>query len=396
MLAHATLADENGEPAWWSATHVVRLPSAITFLQALTTPGPVEATIVYDVDPVESGLDEFHGRYAAEWCPRKPESVLLQAEDLLRTVDDSLHPSFRLARDRHRIAHALPRHVVRSDTFDTTTQARRPLHALRHPWPAGTLTQGGRAHRSAVATPEQVADPDQHTTWWASDERHHILLDAGAFIETFPPSTDDNPSGGYLRGEGSTFADAEDAAWAKWTAKTTCPTLLAEGSHAWETRGYKNGAGFCATCGIFGSGVFDVAEVGDPCVVCGVRCWWSHVGTIGGETGTETGAEGGSSRHRQTRTVCRDHCPPHAWDVQDAIDERRSAVEAASATGRINLDWITRFLPAGCSPFDADPRTLGDAVYDGRAWLVDEMTAGRLAVAQRAGTGDAWRALAEA
>lgn len=87
-----------------------------------------------------------------------------------------------------------------------------------------------------------------------------------AFFEAFPT----NPST-FLRGEGETVEAAEEAAWQKWQRILNCPN---GGVHEYETRGYKNGCGFCKHCGLFTSGVFDLAEIGSVCVVCGVGTYW--------------------------------------------------------------------------------------------------------------------------
>ncbi|GAA1178805.1 hypothetical protein GCM10009584_20600 [Ornithinimicrobium humiphilum] len=68
--------------------------------------------------------------------------------------------------------------------------------------------------------------------------------------------------------------EAEDAAWAQLEAIRSCPT----GHSTFETRGYRNGLGFCTDWGMSRSGAFDVREVGHPCSVCGVGCFYSQRG----------------------------------------------------------------------------------------------------------------------
>ena len=77
-----------------------------------------------------------------------------------------------------------------------------------------------------------------------------------AFVECFP-------EGSFIRGEGATLAEADDACWAKLQSYTGC-------EHQWEVRGYRNGGGICKHCGQFGSTVFTAAELGLACTVCGV------------------------------------------------------------------------------------------------------------------------------
>lgn len=123
------------------------------------------------------------------------------------------------------------------------------VHA-RHPWPDDCKVQGGA--NGVVFT----RDPDRPSY-------------RTAFVEAFPvePRT-------FVRGEGATVEEAEDDAWAKLSAILGCPTGHAD----FETRGYRNGLGFCTACGMSRSGAFDVKEVGHPCAVCGVGCNWSNVG----------------------------------------------------------------------------------------------------------------------
>lgn len=120
----------------------------------------------------------------------------------------------------------------------------------RHPWPDEAKVQGGDDGVVFTRDPER---PSYRT----------------AFVEAFIPEPET-----FLRGEGATIEEAEDAAWAKFTAVQSCPS----GHATFETRGYRNGAGFCTGCGMFQSDVFDVKEVGHPCSVCGAGCFWTNVG----------------------------------------------------------------------------------------------------------------------
>lgn len=131
----------------------------------------------------------------------------------------------------------------------------------QHAWPDDCAVQAGLDGLVIVRDPEQ---PNYST----------------AFFEAFPRSPKT-----FLRGEGATVEEAEAAAWAKWQRIASCPGP--EG-HEYETRGYKNGAGFCKHCGMFATDVFLVSEVGDPCAVCAVRTNWH--------------AEGG-------KTYCQEHMP---------------------------------------------------------------------------------------
>lgn len=91
-----------------------------------------------------------------------------------------------------------------------------------------------------------------------------------AFVECFPP-------GSFIRGEGETVAEADDACWAKLQAYLGCT------AHEWEARSYKNGAGFCIHCGQFGSQVFTAEQLGLRCTTCQEPTF--H--TVGGKGNTE-------------------------------------------------------------------------------------------------------------
>jgi len=72
-----------------------------------------------------------------------------------------------------------------------------------------------------------------------------------AFFEAFPD--------GFIRGEGTTLAEAETAAWTQYQQHQACP------GHEYERREYRNGAGFCKHCGKFKGKVFESL---DRCVIC--------------------------------------------------------------------------------------------------------------------------------
>ncbi len=92
---------------------------------------------------------------------------------------------------------------------------------IRHPWPEDCMVQGGP--RGVV-----VGSAGAYRT---------------AFVEAFP--------GTFLRGEGATIAEAEDACWARYERLTACPH-----DQGFERRHYVNGSGFCRRCGTwFGSDV---------------------------------------------------------------------------------------------------------------------------------------------
>lgn len=77
-----------------------------------------------------------------------------------------------------------------------------------------------------------------------------------AFVECFP-------AGSFLRGQGSTVEEADDACWAKLQAYLRCP------GHDWEPRQYRNGSGICALCSQYGHDVLTAAQLGYFCTACG-------------------------------------------------------------------------------------------------------------------------------
>lgn len=72
-----------------------------------------------------------------------------------------------------------------------------------------------------------------------------------AFFEAFPG---DN-SGGFIRGEGATIADAEAAAFKRWQTEVGCV-------HVWGRRGYTNGGAFCTKCKAFKTVFEPIVELG--------------------------------------------------------------------------------------------------------------------------------------
>lgn len=112
-------------------------------------------------------------------------------------------------------------------TTDTTSpQAGEPRliantsEPMRHPWPADVFVQGG-------ALGVVVRGGEVYRT---------------AFVEAFP--------GTFLRGEGATIAEAEDAAWRQYEVLASC-----DPHGPYEARQYRNGAGYCVKCGTWFSKV---------------------------------------------------------------------------------------------------------------------------------------------
>lgn len=127
----------------------------------------------------------------------------------------------------------------------------------------GRLVARGKGHLTAYAWP--VDCPLQAGTNGAVfDKSHPDGAYNTCFFEAFPR----NPST-FLRGEGATVADAETAAWQQWQRINACPAVQTNGEHRFEARGYRNGGGICADCGLFSSHVFTGEDLGQFCAVCG-------------------------------------------------------------------------------------------------------------------------------
>jgi hypothetical protein len=110
----------------------------------------------------------------------------------------------------------------------TERMIKNTRHAVQHPWPEDVYLQGG-GHGLVFSS-----DGNDYTT---------------AFVEAFPGST-------FLRGEGPTVAEAEDAAWKQFLVWRDCDGS-GQPHGPYERRQYRNGAGFCTRCGIWMNKVFE-------------------------------------------------------------------------------------------------------------------------------------------
>lgn len=96
-----------------------------------------------------------------------------------------------------------------------------------------------------------------------------------AFVECFP-------EGSFLRGQGATVEEADEACWVKLQAYLGCP------GHVWEPRQYRNGSGICTVCGQYGHEVLAPEQLGLFCTECGVPTF--H--TLSGSKTNEPRCEG--------------------------------------------------------------------------------------------------------
>jgi hypothetical protein len=133
-------------------------------------------------------------------------------------------------------------------------------HSARCAWPADCHIQGGGdglvlcegSIAEAIANPVATLMIVAGALGGPVSQSHYRT----AFFEAFPavPKT-------FIRGEGTTIAEAERHAWAQFERIRGC------GHHKFERRGYRTGAGVCRTCGLFSSEAFNSTL--DPCVRCG-------------------------------------------------------------------------------------------------------------------------------
>lgn len=103
-----------------------------------------------------------------------------------------------------------------------------------------------RANCRPEYTPSEEWGPECFVQW---GDRGVVISDNApprgtAFFEAFPKS-----GSGFIRGEGETVAEAEDAALGKRRRELACD------GHRWGRRGYTNGLCFCTRCGATSSNV---------------------------------------------------------------------------------------------------------------------------------------------
>jgi hypothetical protein len=136
--------------------------------------------------------------------------------------------------------------IITGDDVGTTIDFRTigPYEA-KHPWPSETVVSAG----NGIVFIRNVK-PGERTSY------------TSLFMEVYPPNA------GFIRGEGKTAEECENAAWAKYQLALNCSDP--SGTHRWESRGYKNGAGFCAHCSTFSTEVFSGDDLNQHCDVCGV------------------------------------------------------------------------------------------------------------------------------
>ncbi|MFJ2420687.1 hypothetical protein [Streptomyces brevispora] len=116
-------------------------------------------------------------------------------------------------------------------------------HIARHPWPDETVVSAGEGVVFRRAS--KPGEPATYTT---------------LFVEVYPPGA------AFIRGEGVTPQECENSAWTQYRLALDCAD--GSGSHDWEPRGYRNGAGFCSRCNTFRSRVFTGEQLGQFCRIC--------------------------------------------------------------------------------------------------------------------------------
>lgn len=107
-----------------------------------------------------------------------------------------------------------------------------------YPWPTEIYIQGGKSG---------IVFTDNGKNYYRT-----------AFVEVWKNDTDDkrketSENNIFLRGEGTTIAEAEYVCWQKWQKIISCSASPMHGP--FEARKYTNGAGYCEICGSWFSGV---------------------------------------------------------------------------------------------------------------------------------------------
>lgn len=138
------------------------------------------------------------------------------------------------------------RAIITNEDIGTTIDFRTiGTHEAQYPWPSETVVSAGGG--IVFVRNAKPGEPSSYTT---------------LFMEVYPPGA------AFIRGEGATPEECENAAWAKYQLAVNCAN--GSGSHDWESRGYHNGAGFCVRCNTFASNVFTGEQLGQLCSECGV------------------------------------------------------------------------------------------------------------------------------
>lgn len=109
------------------------------------------------------------------------------------------------------------------------------------------------------------------------------------FLEVYPCQ------GVFIRGEGRTAEECENACWQKWQKHLHCDGTGKP--HQWEPGRYRNGVGTCTRCGVTESNKITHAELNAYCHICGTPTFDRH---------NDAG-----------RYACREHClsgnGEHVW-----------------------------------------------------------------------------------
>lgn len=155
-------------------------------------------------------------------------------------------------------------------------------YELRNPWPADCFVQGGR---NGVVIARK--GPGYKT----------------AYFEAFPDT--------FIRGEGETLEEAEDAAWRFYQRHLACPEHdIKPHPPGKPERAYTNGAGFCQRCGMFQSNVFSGEQLGQRCQTCGVGTTFARYGPLAEFSGENAfGLITDRSPEEDKVWYCEEHAP---------------------------------------------------------------------------------------
>lgn len=177
----------------------------------------------------------------------------------------------------------------------------------QHPWPSETITSAG--HGVVFKRNPKEGEPGSYQT---------------LFLEVYPPGA------AFIRGEGETPEDCENAAWAKYELALHC--VDHSDAHDWQPRGYQNGAGFCSRCNTFGSQVFTGEQLGQFCKVCQ----------------EPTTYHWGKDPSGNPEFLCEKHTPPHPGWGDD--EETGPISDQSIGDAIIKLHEVLVGLPTETSP----------------------------------------------
>lgn len=134
-------------------------------------------------------------------------------------------------------------------------KARRssgPDYECQKPWPESCFVQSGGY---------MASEKDDK-------EKHRVDRKFPSFVEAFPKDENVNT---FIRANAETIEEAEEKAWKLYQKYSECEQDHADPEN-FERRDYKNGGGFCKTCGQFKGSIFEPTT---KCIKCGEPTYYT-------------------------------------------------------------------------------------------------------------------------